>query len=90
LKLLLDALGEKELAGRSVLLIATGGTDRHFLSLDTGLRSAVATLAAWVVPTVVYAVASDFSDGRPGPAIVERLRQGLAETEVVLAAHQPV
>jgi FMN reductase len=87
LKLLLDALGDKELAGRAVLLAATGGTDRHFLSLDTGLRAAVATLSAWVVPTVVYAVGSDFVDGRPGPAIAERLRQGLAETRLIRAVH---
>jgi FMN reductase len=89
LKLLLDALQDKELSGTAVLLAATGGTDRHFLSLDTGLRSAVATLAAWVVPTVVYAVHSDLVDGRLDESIVDRLSQGLAETRLVLTAHQP-
>jgi FMN reductase len=89
LKLLLDALQDKELSGTAVLLAATGGTDRHFLSLDTGLRSAVATLAAWVVPTVVYAVHADLVDGRLDDSILDRLGQGLAETRLLLAAHQP-
>jgi FMN reductase len=89
LKLLLDALQDKELAGTAVLLAATGGTDRHFLSLDTGLRSAVATLSAWVVPTVVYVTRPDVVDGRLAEPLVERLSQGLAETRLVLGVHQP-
>jgi FMN reductase len=78
LKVLLDQLPQDALAHTAVVLAATGGSMAHFLSLDTGLRSAVASLQGWSVPTVVYATGADFdSEGRASPAVVDTLATAL-------------
>ncbi|MFJ8541165.1 CE1759 family FMN reductase [Streptomyces sp. NPDC093586] len=66
-----DALGATEqdaLAGKPVLIAATGGTARHSLVLDHALRPLFAHLKAVVVPTGVYAASEDWGaeglDGR--------------------------
>jgi FMN reductase len=66
-----DALGATEqdaLAGKPVLIAATGGTARHSLVLDHALRPLFAYLKAVVVPTGVYAASEDWGaeglDGR--------------------------
>ena len=80
LKVVLDQLQEGDLAGTVAVLAATAATPRHYLSLDTGLRPVVATLGAWVAPTVVYATPQQFTpDGRPGREVLARLRAALAE-----------
>jgi FMN reductase len=76
LKVVFDQLPQDALAG-------TAGAG-HYLSLDTGLRSLVASLGGWSVPTVTYAVPSDFDPaGRPLAPIVERLRSGVTEAQLV-------
>ncbi|MGC9381720.1 CE1759 family FMN reductase [Streptomyces sp. MH13] len=56
------------LAGKPVLIGATGGTARHSLVLDHALRPLFAHLKAVVVPTGVYAASEDWGaeglDGR--------------------------
>ncbi|MEV2216968.1 FMN reductase [Streptomyces sp. NPDC050997] len=56
------------LAGKPVLIAATGGTARHSLVLDHALRPLFAYLRAVVVPTGVYAASEDWGaeglDGR--------------------------
>lgn len=66
-----DALGvtdEHALAGKPVLMGATGGTARHSLVLEHALRPLFAHLKAVVVPTGVYAASEDWGaeglDGR--------------------------
>ncbi|WP_077798947.1 FMN reductase [Streptomyces sp. JHA26] len=66
-----DALGATEpdaLAGKPVLMAATGGTARHSLVLEHALRPLFAYLKAVVVPTGVYAASEDWGaeglDGR--------------------------
>lgn len=66
-----DALSVSEpdaLAGKPVLIAATGGTARHSLVLDHALRPLFAHLRAVVVPTGVYASSEDWGaeglDGR--------------------------
>ncbi|WP_329568150.1 CE1759 family FMN reductase [Streptomyces sp. NBC_01361] len=66
-----DALSvhdEGALAGKPVLIAATGGTARHSLVLDHALRPLYAYLRAVVVPTGVYAASEDWGaeglDGR--------------------------
>ncbi|MEE1812375.1 CE1759 family FMN reductase [Streptomyces sp. BE133] len=66
-----DALSvhdEGALAGKPVLIAATGGTARHSLVLDHALRPLFAYLRAVVVPTGVYAASEDWGaeglDGR--------------------------
>ncbi|MFD5452584.1 FMN reductase [Streptomyces sp. NPDC003470] len=73
-----DALGATEpdaLAGKPVLIAATGGTARHSLVLEHALRPLFAYLKAVVVPTGVYAASEDWGaeglDGRIGRAAEE-------------------
>ncbi|MGW3678181.1 CE1759 family FMN reductase [Streptomyces prasinus] len=60
-----DVLGVRDreaLAGKPVLIAATGGTPRHSLVLDHALRPLFAHLRAVVVPTGVYAASQDWGD----------------------------
>ncbi|MFD7688995.1 FMN reductase [Streptomyces sp. NPDC059781] len=66
-----DALSVSDpeaLAGKPVLIAATGGTARHSLVLDHALRPLFSHLKAVVVPTGVYAASEDWGaeglDGR--------------------------
>ncbi|MET9442989.1 FMN reductase [Streptomyces sp. NPDC006610] len=83
-----DALGgqdENALAGKPVLIAATGGTARHSLVLEHALRPLFAHLRAVVVPTGVYAASEDW--GAPGlDARVERAAGELAALMGGLAA----
>ncbi|MGV9358870.1 CE1759 family FMN reductase, partial [Streptomyces misionensis] len=56
----LSAHDEGALAGKPVLIAATGGTARHSLVLDHALRPLFAYLKAVVVPTGVYAASEDW------------------------------
>ncbi|MFI9819762.1 FMN reductase [Streptomyces sp. NPDC052013] len=58
-----DVLGVRDrdaLAGKPVLIAATGGTPRHSLVLEHALRPLFAHLRAVVVPTGVYAASEDW------------------------------
>ncbi|SDM64316.1 FMN reductase [Allokutzneria albata] len=55
-----DVLEPDSLAGKPVLMGATGGTERHSLALEHALRPMFAYLRAVVVPTAVYAATSDW------------------------------
>ena len=63
-----DVLDKDALAGKPVLIAATGGTARHSLVLEHALRPLFAYLRAVVVPTGVYAASEDWGaeglDGR--------------------------
>jgi len=85
LKVLLDQLPQDGLAGKAVVLAATGGSPAHFLGLDTGLRAVVASVHGWAVPTVVYAIGTDFDDqGRPSDAVRATLATALDEAAQVI------
>ncbi|MGW7279981.1 CE1759 family FMN reductase [Streptomyces sp. NPDC054844] len=59
----LSVTDENALAGKPVLIGATGGTARHSLVLDHALRPLFAHLKAVVVPTGVYAASEDWGAG---------------------------
>jgi FMN reductase len=59
-KAFFDVLSSGAIAGKPVLMGATGGTERHSLALDYALRPLFSYLGAHVVPTAVYAASSDF------------------------------
>ncbi|MET8982724.1 FMN reductase [Streptomyces sp. NPDC004539] len=66
-----DLLEKDSLAGKPVLVAATGGTARHSLVLDHALRPLFSYLRAVVVPTGVYAASEDW--GAQGlPERIER------------------
>ncbi|MYW15530.1 FMN reductase [Streptomyces sp. SID161] len=70
-----DVLDREALAGKPVLIAATGGTARHSLVLEHALRPLFAHLRAVVVPTGVYAASEDWgAEGLP-----ERIERAAGE-----------
>ena len=59
-KSFIDVLDPQSLAGMPVLLAATGGTERHSLAIDYGMRPLFSYLHAVAVPTGVYAASADW------------------------------
>ncbi|MFC1230365.1 MULTISPECIES: CE1759 family FMN reductase [Streptomyces] len=83
-----DVLGVRDreaLAGKPVLIAATGGTPRHSLVLDHALRPLFAHLRAVVVPTGVYAASQDWGD-KGLDARIERAAGELAALTGALSA----
>jgi FMN reductase len=62
LKVLFDQLGQAALRNTACVLAATGGSDHHYLSVDTGLRPLVASLEGTSAPTAVYLTGQDFDE----------------------------
>ncbi|MER7134126.1 FMN reductase [Streptosporangium saharense] len=58
-----DVIDHTALAGKPVLVGATGGTARHSLALEHALRPMFAYLRAVVAPTAVYAASEDWGTG---------------------------
>ncbi len=85
-KSFVDVLEAGSLAGKPVLIGATGGTERHSLVLDHALRPLFAYMRAIVVPTGVYAASSDWgADGLPG-----RVDRAAGELADLLVGRAPV
>ncbi|GAB2959590.1 FMN reductase [Saccharothrix stipae] len=85
-KSFVDVLEPESLAGKPVLIGATGGTERHSLVLDHALRPLFAYLRAVVVPTGVYAASSDWgAQGLPG-----RVDRAAGELADLLVGRAPV
>lgn len=89
-KSFLDVLDASALSGTPVLLGATGGTARHSLVLEHGVRPVFTYLHADVVPTAVFAATDDWADDsddvKPLP---ERIRRAAAELADRVAARPP-
>ncbi|MER5915994.1 FMN reductase [Streptomyces sp. NPDC001982] len=83
-----DVLDKDALAGKPVLIAATGGTARHSLVLEHALRPLFAYLRAVVVPTAVYAASEDW--GAEGlPERIERAAGELSALMQGLSAARP-
>lgn len=65
-KTFFDVLDAESLAGKPVLICATGGTERHSLALEHALRPLFAYLRSVVVPTAIYAATSEFGSSDTG------------------------
>ncbi|MEV6828369.1 FMN reductase [Amycolatopsis sp. NPDC051102] len=74
-----DVLDTDSLAGKPVLLAATGGTERHSLVLDYQLRPLFGYLKADPVATGVYAASSDWGSGEASGALQRRIEKAGAE-----------
>jgi FMN reductase len=75
-----DLLDEDDLRDKPVLIAATGGTERHSLALEHALRPLFAYLRALVVPTAVYAAASDWgATSTSEGALAERIERAATE-----------
>lgn len=67
-----DVLDHKALAGKPVLIAATGGTARHSMVLDHAIRPMFSYLRARVVPTAVFAAPEDWGSGEAGVSGLDR------------------
>jgi len=78
-KTFFDVLEPEVLAGKPVLLGATGGTARHSLALEYALRPLFSYLRSVVVPTAVYAAPEDWGSDAQLSARVARAAGELAD-----------
>lgn len=88
-KSFLDVLDTAALAGTPVLLGATGGTARHSLVLEYGVRPVLTYLHAEVVPTGVFAATDDWADDEGATSLAQRIRRAAAELAERVAAREP-
>lgn len=79
-----DILETGSLAGKPVVLGATGGSARHSLALEYAIRPLFAYLKAAVVPTAVFAASEDW--GGADTAGAEELRVRIDRAAAELAA----
>ncbi|MFE7928250.1 CE1759 family FMN reductase [Streptomyces sp. NPDC057456] len=75
-----DVIDPDALAGKPVLIAATGGSARHSLVLEHALRPLFSYLRAVVVPTAVYAASEDW--GAAG--LPERIERAAAELTTLM------
>lgn len=80
-----DLLDPASLIGKPVLILATGGGERHALVVEHQLRPLLGFFQAFTLPTAIYASDSDFTDGAlTAPAVLARVTQAVDEAEVAL------
>jgi FMN reductase len=85
-----DVLDPDALAGKPVLIAATGGTARHSLALEHAIRPLFTYLRAVTVPTAVFAATQDWgSAGSSGSALAARIERAGAELAAVIGQRQP-
>jgi FMN reductase len=87
-----DFVDQYALAGKPVMLVATGGSDRHTMVIDQVLRPLFGFFQAWTAPMGVYLSAGDF-DGTTvlNPEAYERIEVAVDDVVPVarlLAAHR--
>jgi FMN reductase len=88
LKHLFDLIPPNALAGKPVLLAATGGTPLHGLVIEHQLRPLFGFFKALTIPASIFALESDFQGySVEQPALVERVRRAADEITDVLAMH---
>ena len=73
-KHLFDLIEPKALKDKPIVLSATGGSERHALVIDHGLRPLFAFFSADILATGIYATEADFAEHRPtSAALVARI-----------------
>lgn len=85
-----DVVEDGALAGKPVLVAATGGSARHSLVLDHALRPLLGYLRAVVVPTGVYAATEDWGSGDAASALAARVDRAGEELAALVASRPPV
>jgi FMN reductase len=81
-----DVMEPTALAGRPVLLGATGGTARHSLALEHAIRPLFSYLRAATVPTAVFAATADWGAAGPSSAATAELAARIDRAGAELAA----
>lgn len=80
-----DVLEADSLIGKPVLAAATGGTERHSLTLEHALRPMFTYLRAIVVPTTVYAASSDWGGGDADGRLDSRIERAAGELAALIS-----
>jgi FMN reductase len=81
LKALLDLLPENAFAGKTVLPVATGGSNAHLLVLEYGLKPVLSALGARHILSGIYATDEDVGFGEDGAIrIAAPLQERLQES----------
>lgn len=85
-KMFFDLVDIEPMAGKPVLIGATGGSPRHSMVLDHALRPLFAYLRAVVLPTGVYAASADWAGaGGDTASLNDRIDRAAAELASLLA-----
>ena len=85
-----DVLDPGALAGKPVLIAATGGTARHSLALEHAIRPLFSYLRAITVPTAVFAATEDWgAAGGTGDGLTERIGRAGAELAALVDRREP-
>lgn len=85
-KHLFDLFDPAALAGKPVLLTATGGGEKHALVIEHQLRPLFGFFEAATQPIGIYASGADFADGLPkGPALLARIDRAVGQLPETLA-----
>ncbi|WP_433495750.1 CE1759 family FMN reductase [Micromonospora sp. CA-248089] len=74
-----DVVDRDTLAGKPVLIGATGGTARHSLALEHAVRPMFTYLRAATLPTAVFAAPEDWAGDDGDSALRSRIRRAGAE-----------
>ncbi len=85
-----DVLDPGSLAGKAVLIAATGGTARHSLALEHAIRPLFTYLRAVTVPTAVFAATVEWGwAGGSGDAHTARIDRAGAELAALVEHRKP-
>jgi FMN reductase len=84
----IDLIDPAELAGKPVLLAATGGGQRHALVIEHQLRPIFGFFEAQTLATGVYAASADFLDDGLAPELSQRLDRAVRQFGAHLPRHQ--
>jgi len=85
-----DVLDQDALAGKPVLIGATGGTARHSLALEHAIRPLFTYLRAVTVPTAVFAATEDWgAAGGDTGALTSRIDRAGAELAALAGGREP-
>jgi len=84
-----DVLDPDALAGKPVLIAATGGTVRHSLALEHAIRPLFSYLRAATVPTAVFAATEDWgAAGSSADALTARIERAGAELATAIGQRE--
>lgn len=89
LKVFFDLLPLNGLAGKTAVVIATGGAPAHQLVIDYGLRPLFASVGALTAPTGIYGTDAAFDQGAPQQVLLDRIAQAVAEAIALSDRLQP-
>jgi FMN reductase len=85
-----DVIDPEALAGKPVLIAATGGTARHSLALEHAIRPLFSYLRAVTVPTAVFAATEDWGTASgSGGALTARIDRAGSELAALIDRSQP-